>query len=160
MKFVGVRALVSPLELYKLLPKLNCQKCGEASCMAFVYKLQRGEKKADACTPLLEPRFSKQLEELRQLLAPLEKASKTGINIDENKCTGCGLCVEICPVNQAEEPITSFGKEPEDRNKLVLAIKNGKVIIVDLAKCRRSSVTSSICRDCEIYCPTKAISFL
>ena len=152
--------LVSPLELYKLLPKLNCKKCGEASCMAFVYKLQRGEKKPDACPPLLEPQFSKQLEELRQLLAPLEKASKTGIQIEEDKCTGCGLCVEICPVNQAEEPITSFGREPQDKDKLVLAIKNGKVVIVDLAKCRRNSVTSSICRDCEIFCPSKAISFL
>jgi ferredoxin len=128
--------------------------------MAFVYKLQRGEKKADACPPLLEPRFSKQLDDLRQALAPLEKASKTGIQIDEDKCTGCGVCVEICPINQAEEPVTSFGREPNDKSKLVLAIKNGKVIIVDIAKCRRNSVTSSICRDCEIYCPTRAISFL
>jgi 4Fe-4S ferredoxin len=128
--------------------------------MAFVYKLQRGEKKADACPPLLEPRFSKQLDDLRQMLAPLEKASKTGIQINEDKCTGCGVCVEICPINQAEEPVTSFGREPNDKSKLVLAIKNGKVIIVDLAKCRRNSVTSSICRDCEIYCVFRAISFV
>lgn len=153
-------ASISPLQLYKLLPKLNCGKCGEPSCMAFVYKLQKGEKKAGDCPPLLEPRFSKQLEELKQALAPLEKASKTGILIDDNKCTGCGVCVEICPVNQAEEPVTSFGREPADRSKLVLAIKNGKVIIVDLAKCRRSNVTSSICRDCEIYCVMGAISFV
>ena len=152
--------MVSPLELYKLLPKLNCGKCGEASCMAFVYRLQRGERKPEECPPLLEPRFSKQLDELRQVLAPLQKASKTGIQIDESKCTGCGVCVEICPVNQAEEPITSFGKEPENRDKLVLAIKNGKVIIIDLAKCRRNSVTSSICRECEVLCPSRAISFL
>ena len=151
---------ISPLQLYKLLPKLNCGKCGDPSCMAFVYKLQKGERKAEACPPLLEPRFSKQLEELRLILSPLEKASKTGILIDESKCTGCGVCVEICPVNQAEEPVTSFGKEPADRSKLVLAIKNGKVIIVDLNKCRRNSVTSSICRDCEIFCPGRAISFL
>jgi 4Fe-4S ferredoxin len=92
--------------------------------MAFVYRLQRGEKKPDACPPLLEPRFSSQLDELRRLLAPLEKASKTGILIDENKCTGCGVCVEMCPVNQAEEPMTSFGREPADRDKLVLAMRN------------------------------------
>jgi 4Fe-4S ferredoxin len=151
---------ISPLQLYKLLPKLNCGKCGEPSCMAFVYKLQKGERKAEDCPPLMEPAFSKQLQELKSILAPLEKASKTGILIDESKCTGCGVCVEICPVNQAEEPVTSFGREPVDRSKLVLAIKNGRVIIVDLSKCRRNSVTSSICRDCEIFCPGKAISFL
>jgi ferredoxin len=128
--------------------------------MAFVYKLQRGEKKPEACTPLLDLKFSKQLEELKQLLAPLEKASKTGIQIEENKCTGCGVCVEICPVNQAEEPITSFGRSPQDKDKLVLSIKNGKVVIIDLAKCRRNSVTSSICRECEVYCPQGAISFV
>jgi 4Fe-4S ferredoxin len=151
---------MSPLQLYKLLPKLNCGKCGEPSCMAFVYRLQKGEKKTEACPPLMEPPFSKQLQELKRVLSPLEKASKTGILIDDNKCTGCGVCVEICPVNQAEQPETSFGREPSDRSKLVLAIKNGKVMIVDLAKCRRNSVTSSICRDCEIFCPSKAISFV
>jgi len=153
-------ASVSPLQLYKLLPKLNCAKCGEPSCMAFVYKLQKGEKRYTECPPLADPRFDGQMEELKQLLAPLEKASKTGILIDESKCTGCGVCVEICPVNQAEEPITSFGREPNDRSKLILAIKNGRVIIIDLSKCRRNSVTSSICRDCEIYCKYGAISFI
>jgi ferredoxin len=128
--------------------------------MAFVYKLQRGEKKPEACPPLLDPSLTKQLDEIKQLLLPMEKALKTGILVDAEKCTGCGVCVEICPVNQAEEPVTSFGREPSDRSKLVLAIKDGKVIIVDLLKCRRNSVTSSICRDCEIYCPAHAISFI
>jgi ferredoxin len=128
--------------------------------MAFVYKLQRGEKKPEACLPLLDPSFTRQLDEIKQLLLPMEKALKTGILVDAEKCTGCGVCVEICPVNQAEEPVTSFGREPSDRSKLVLAIKDGKVIIVDLSKCRRSSVTSAMCRDCEIYCPAHAISFI
>lgn len=150
---------VSPLQLYKLLPKLNCGKCGEPSCMAFVYKLQKGEKKAESCPPLLEPGAANQFGEIKQLLSPMEKALKTGILVDTDKCTGCGLCVEICPVNQAEEPSTSYGREPSDKSKLILAIKNGKVIIVDLSKCRRSSLASSMCRDCEIYCPTHAISF-
>jgi 4Fe-4S ferredoxin len=151
---------VSPLQLYRLLPKLNCGKCGEPSCMAFVYKLQKGEKKAESCPPLLEPNSAKQFGEIKELLSPMDRALKTGILVDTDKCTGCGLCVEICPVNQAEEPSTSFGREPSDRSKLVLAIKNGKVIIVDLSKCRRSSLTSSMCRDCEVCCVFGAISFV
>ncbi len=30
---------VSPIEVYKLLPRTNCKECGEENCMAFAVKL-------------------------------------------------------------------------------------------------------------------------
>ncbi|MFY9637706.1 MAG: (Fe-S)-binding protein, partial [Methanobacterium sp.] len=34
---------VTAMEIYRLLPKTNCAKCGEASCMAFATKLSDKE---------------------------------------------------------------------------------------------------------------------
>jgi acetyl-CoA decarbonylase/synthase complex subunit gamma len=33
----GVKEL-SPIDVYKLLPKTNCKECGEENCMAFATK--------------------------------------------------------------------------------------------------------------------------
>ena len=51
--------------------------------------------------------------------------------IDLGKCTGCGDCVELCP----------FG---------IVALVNGKVIIVRPEDC-------DYCADCETFCPKGAI---
>lgn len=45
---------VSPIEIYKLLPRTNCQKCGEENCMAFAAKLVNMEIRLEKCTPLIE----------------------------------------------------------------------------------------------------------
>ncbi|MCD6324853.1 acetyl-CoA decarbonylase/synthase complex subunit gamma, partial [Candidatus Bathyarchaeota archaeon] len=34
---------LSPIEVYMLLPKTNCKKCGEENCMAFAVKLVNRE---------------------------------------------------------------------------------------------------------------------
>ncbi len=34
---------ISPIDVYKLLPKTNCKECGEANCMAFATKVVNGE---------------------------------------------------------------------------------------------------------------------
>jgi len=57
---------VTGMDIYKLLPKTNCEDCGEASCMAFATKLSEKETQLDLCTEL-EPEAFAQLE---ALLAP------------------------------------------------------------------------------------------
>lgn len=47
---------VGALDVYKYLPKTNCKKCGEQSCMAFAVKLLNGEKDIKDCKPLFEDR--------------------------------------------------------------------------------------------------------
>ncbi|MDH5266464.1 MAG: 4Fe-4S binding protein [Candidatus Bathyarchaeota archaeon] len=56
------------------------------------------------------------------------------IKIDEEKCTGCGTCVDICPVG-------------------VLEIKDEKSVVVNLDECL-------VCRACEVQCPEGAIEII
>jgi len=63
-----------PMQLYGLLPKKNCRKCGLPTCMAFALKLAAGEAEVEAC-PLLEPASK---ERLKALLAPPVKAIVIG----------------------------------------------------------------------------------
>ncbi|RLB79177.1 MAG: acetyl-CoA decarbonylase/synthase complex subunit gamma [Deltaproteobacteria bacterium] len=62
---------ISPIEVYKLLPKTNCKKCGEENCMAFAVKLVNMETKLELCKPLLEEaKYKKNYEKLKEMLTP------------------------------------------------------------------------------------------
>jgi len=43
-----------PLDIWELLPRTNCKKCGEATCMAFACYLLLQECELEECTPLQE----------------------------------------------------------------------------------------------------------
>ncbi len=59
---------VDHAEIYQYLPKTDCQICGEQSCYAFAIKLVGRETALDRCTPLLEARYTTNLEHIRALL--------------------------------------------------------------------------------------------
>ena len=59
---------VDHAEIYKYLPKSDCRICEEQSCYAFAIKLVGRETALDKCTPLLEARYSTNLEHIRTLL--------------------------------------------------------------------------------------------
>ena len=60
--------LLGPLDVYQLLPKLNCQACGEATCMAFAFGLLMGSHHLPECSRLQEDAFVEGGRRLEQLL--------------------------------------------------------------------------------------------
>lgn len=69
---------ISPIDVYKLLPKTNCGECGEANCMAFATKLVNGEYTIPDCPPLASEKYSRLLHDLSALLAPPVKLVTIG----------------------------------------------------------------------------------
>ena len=152
---------ITPMDIYKFLPKTNCKKCGESTCMSFAFKLLSREKKLEDCKPLFEEKkyeeFRKKLEEL---LKPLEEATETGLVVKEELCVGCGNCVVVCPVHVAEDPKgAGIGRGPTIDDP-ILRVENGVVKIVNMGKCRRYGKERILCVACRDNCPSEAISFL
>ncbi|MCS7096960.1 MAG: acetyl-CoA decarbonylase/synthase complex subunit gamma [Candidatus Methanomethylicia archaeon] len=60
----------NPIEIYNLLPRTNCGKCGEANCMAFAVKVSNLETAIEECPPLLEEKYSNNYRKAKSLVAP------------------------------------------------------------------------------------------
>ncbi len=56
------------LELYKYLPKLNCKKCGEATCLAMASKLLSGMQTIKKCRPIYEEQNKQNLDKVENML--------------------------------------------------------------------------------------------
>ena len=73
----GLREL-SPIEIYKALPKINCKECGVDNCMAFATKIVNREMELDSCKPP-ETRNAKAYAKLKELLKPAVKEVVVGV---------------------------------------------------------------------------------
>ncbi len=65
---------ISPIDVYKLLPKTNCGECGEANCMAFATRLVNGELVLHDCPPLHTAEYTAANEALSTLMTPPVRA--------------------------------------------------------------------------------------
>ena len=74
----GIKEL-SPIDVYKLLPKTNCKECGEKNCMAFATKLVSRETSLENCRPLLAKEHKKAYKQLMELLKPAIKEVVIGV---------------------------------------------------------------------------------
>ena len=77
---------ISPIDVYKFLPKTNCRECGESNCMAFATRVVNGERVLTDCPPLYTDQYQDALLHLTELLSPTVRtvvfgAGPTGITI-------------------------------------------------------------------------------
>jgi len=77
-KKAGVKEL-SPIDVYKLLPKTNCKECGQENYMAFAAKLVNREVTLEQCPPLLKKENEKAYKQLKDMLKPAVKEVVVGV---------------------------------------------------------------------------------
>ncbi len=77
-KKAGLREL-SPIDVYKLLPKTNCKECGVENCMAFATKIVNREITIDQCKPLLKKENEIAYKKLKDMLKPAVKEVVVGV---------------------------------------------------------------------------------
>ncbi|MFQ6064203.1 MAG: acetyl-CoA decarbonylase/synthase complex subunit gamma [Candidatus Bathyarchaeia archaeon] len=73
------KAEISPIDIYKFLPRTNCGECGEKTCMAFATKLASREARLKDCPPLLKPEFKEAYQKLWRMLKPPVKEITIGV---------------------------------------------------------------------------------
>src|SRR4030043_2474010 len=83
----GLKEL-SPITIYKNLPKTNCKECGQDNCMAFATKIVNREVELESCKPLLKPEKAKQYAILKDLLKPAVKDVIVGVGDKAKKIGG------------------------------------------------------------------------
>ena len=83
----GLKEL-SPITIYKSLPKTNCKECGVDNCMAFATKIVNREIELDSCKPLLKPENAKSYAVLKELLKPAVKEVIVGVGDKAKKIGG------------------------------------------------------------------------
>ncbi len=86
-KKAGLKEL-SPIDVYKLLPKINCKECGVDNCMAFATKIVNREVTIDQCPPLLKKENEKAYNQLKELLKPAVKEVIVGVGDKARKLGG------------------------------------------------------------------------
>ncbi len=161
MKNEGESKSISPMDIYRYLPKENCGECGIKTCMGFAVRLLKREAYLDKCTPLKEPKHITNKIELKKLLSEALQAKETKLVIYGDLCNGCGNCVIVCPPNVSCSIEASGGKGPLT-DEVVIDIGDGVVVELNLGSCRRATEDgdSEPCRLCIDACPFNAIEFM
>ena len=62
------RQSLQPVDIYKLLPGLNCRECGEATCFTFAIKLASEEVNIIKCPSLFNAENQGKRKEIFQIL--------------------------------------------------------------------------------------------
>lgn len=91
-------------EIESLLPQTQCTRCGYADCHEYAVAIAAGEAQINQCPP----GGQRGIERLARLLGVDIIALNTDFGfegprttavIDEQRCIGCTLCIQACPVD-------------------------------------------------------------
>jgi electron transport complex protein RnfB len=87
-----------------LLPQTQCGQCSYAGCRPYAEAIAAGEADINQCPPGGEATIQALADLLGQDPKPLnpehgEHKEKTVVEIDEQRCIGCTLCIQACPVD-------------------------------------------------------------
>ncbi|MBI1424529.1 MAG: electron transport complex subunit RsxB [Gammaproteobacteria bacterium] len=88
-----------------ILPQTQCGQCGYAGCRPYAEAIASGEADINQCAPGGEAGIQALADLLDRDPKPLSsehgtvKTVKTVVEIDEQVCIGCTLCIQACPVD-------------------------------------------------------------
>jgi electron transport complex protein RnfB len=87
-----------------LLPQTQCGQCGFSGCRPYAEAIAAQKADINQCPPGGETTIQALAELLSRDLKPLnashgEHKEKRVAVIDENRCIGCTLCIQACPVD-------------------------------------------------------------
>jgi acetyl-CoA decarbonylase/synthase complex subunit gamma len=72
---------ITPLTVYRFLPKTNCGECEQKTCMAFASGLIDRKAAVEDCPPILDPKYDKDRGELVDLLRPPVRELRIGTEV-------------------------------------------------------------------------------
>ncbi len=83
------------------------------------------------------------------------KVQKKARYVDEEKCTGCGICATKCPVKVASEFDVKLG----ERKAVYVPFPQAVPLKYTIDKESCLFFTKGVCRLCEKFCPSSAIDY-
>jgi len=133
------------IQLDKTFPTLDC-----SSCILTPKMTQVGSH------PYIELMSYSQVEEVSGYIGNFKvKIRKKARYVDAEKCNGCGLCQEKCPIKTASEFDTGLGKRKAIYTPFAQAVPN--IPVIDAEHC--TYFLKGKCRLCEQVCEIEAINF-
>jgi heterodisulfide reductase subunit A len=133
------------IQLDKTFPTLDCSSCILTPKMTRV-----------GSHPDIELLSLSQVEEVSGYIGNFRvKIRKKARYVDAEKCNGCGLCQEKCPVKTASEFDAALGKRKAIYTPFAQAVPN--IPVIDTEHC--TYFLKGKCRLCEQICERGAIDF-